>query len=63
MFDNLELEALGRARAVLYAVADPKVTPGVPYDMRVMARDAIKHYPASWKVEEMLYSNQEGEHG
>jgi hypothetical protein len=43
--------AVMRARELMYALMDPKKTPGVPKTVREQARGVLRHYPSDWDMD------------
>lgn len=47
---NEENRAIERVRQFLYDLLDPKKTPKVPKEIRLRARQIVKHYPLMMDV-------------
>jgi len=45
--------AIRNARMFMVALADPKVTPKIPKEVRKNARDRLKHFPSEFDLKEL----------
>jgi len=43
--------AVRNAREFMYALMDPKKTPGLPKVIREQARSVLRHYPSDWDMD------------
>ena len=50
---NEMFNSIRNANHFLQALMDPKKTPGVSKEIRMRARDRLKHFPSDWEVDNM----------
>ena len=57
-----EKRAVNYTREFLYDLLIPSKTPRVPKEIRDRARSLLRHYPAEYRVEEIMSEEEFGMH-